>query len=200
MTTTVADMTRLWASWEAWAQSANRAESGWESSFPQWAALMDSAKQSLLGDLSPAALKIMERCWAASQENEELLDFARDHITECWPNVAKLAQSAIGACRWQAYAAAPAIGHAAEGVLRPGLDDGDAYARRRAALALASLAPADAASIAHVLARDADPYIRQAAVEMALASPDVEGRRALHAILSKDEVDHVRTASEKLAG
>lgn len=195
----IPDMTRLWAAWEAWAPSADHGDAGWESNFPDWDALMTSAKSSLVSELSGGALKVMENCWAASHENEELLDFARDRIADCWSNLEKLAESPLGACRWQVYAAAPAIGRAAEGMLRRGLKDSDDYVRRRAALALASLVPSDAGSLARDLATDSDPYIRQAAVEMALSSPDFDVRRSLHALLSHDDVEHVRTASKRLA-
>jgi HEAT repeats len=168
---TTNDLHMLFAEWKQWSVTADRSEDGWESDFPQWQALIEAAIGMMTQDeLAPQASAILAECWAASQEDEELLTFASEHLDDCWPTLQALAQSSLPGCRWQVYEAVAGAGRPAEDILRQGLSDQDPYARRRALLSLARLQPSDAHIIAERFTKDPDPYMRQAAIEMALAS------------------------------
>ncbi len=93
--------------------------------------------------------------------------------------------------------AAANAGTRAEGLLRAGMEDQDSYVRRRAALALAKLQPTDAAAISIRMSRDTDPYMRQAALEMAAASNDPKHIRTIATALSSDDVAHVQAAAHR---
>ncbi len=58
---------------------------------------MGAAMLSMVSELSPAALKTMEKCWAASHQDEDMLEYAREHVEDCWPNLAKTADCSTGA-------------------------------------------------------------------------------------------------------
>jgi HEAT repeat protein len=148
------------------------------------------------GEPSPETARILAECWSASQEDEELLSFATEHLDECWPTLRVLATSSLPGCRWQVYAAIAGVGRPAEDVLRKGLLDEDPYARRRALLSLAKVRPADAQNLAERFTRDPDPYMRQAAIEMILASTDKSFQRNAIIVLKTDPVEHVRKAAE----
>jgi HEAT repeat protein len=147
-------------------------------------------------DLSPETFAILAECWSISQEDEELLSFASDHLDSCWSTLQALAGSSLQGCRWQVYEALAGAGQPAEGVLRQGLSDQDAYARRRALLSLAKLRPSDAHDLARRFTKDPDPYMRQAAIEMVLVSADQAFQRNTLTALREDPVDHVRKAAE----
>jgi HEAT repeat protein len=183
--------------WQEWAATADRTEDGWQSDFPGWDLLIAAAKGAMLHGVDDATLDIVAECWEASQEGEELLEWARDHIEECWSALERLSCSALSGCRWQVYEAASAAGKKAEPLLRRGLTDPDPYARRRAILALARLRPSGAEELADMLRADADPYIRQASVEMILAAPNEDFRQRALAELARDPVDHVRRAARE---
>lgn len=192
------DLSWLYAQWEAWASTAPREEDGWESDFPDWPALMSAASGCMSSDsLDPETLKRVERCWALSEESEELCAFAGAHIEQCWTTVEALASSPDPRVRWQAYAAAAAKGQRAEGLLRRGLADPDPYCRRRAILALGSLAPNDAEDLTKRFIADGDPYIRQASIELARSSSDAAFRQWVLDELSRDPVEHVRKAAQQ---
>jgi hypothetical protein len=182
--------------WRRWATTANRNEEGWQSDFPQWTALLALARQSMcISQPDEETIRLLEECWVASEEDEDLLEAAKLRPECCWPVLESLAESTFAACRWQVYEAATAAGSRAQQLLRRGLNDPDAYARRRAILALARLKPSDARTLAEALVRDADPYIRQAAIEMILAVDEPTFRSTALAELAQDSAEHVRRAA-----
>lgn len=193
---TEANLERLVAKWQAWAADADHSEDGWQSDFPEWSRLIESAAEVMQrADSDPALLRLVEFCWSISEEGEELLEIARRTISSCWPVVVAMSESPLPACRWQAYEAATAAGVKAEPLVRAGLSDPAPYARRRAVLALARLAPSDAATVASSLLHDPDPYIRQAAIELVSVSDDAAFKKSAFETLSRDDVDHVRAAA-----
>lgn len=184
--------------WRAWALAADRSEEGWQSDFPKWATLIEEAARTMFqGTIDPLSLSLLAECWAASEEGEELLEYARNRIDDCWRVVEKLAGSELPACRWQIYEAAACGGPKAEVLLRNGLQDSDPYARRRAILALARLRPHDARALAESLMIDPDPYIRQAAIEMVLVANDEAFKAHALRVLAEDVAENVRSAARR---
>lgn len=164
MSTQLAELCRRW---QEWATIADTSEDGWESDFPQWQSLMAAAKATMRdAKLQLAQLQQLELCWQVSEESEELAEYARAHYVDCWPLLLELAKSKNPRVRWQAYAVLPAGGTVSERALRQGLEDPDAYCRRRALLALAQLHPQDAPELRARFRQDPDPYIRQVALEL----------------------------------
>jgi hypothetical protein len=150
--------------WKKWAETTAKDDDGWQSDFPAWQQLMQAAIEVLPhGPLDKTMLGDVELCWAISEESEDLADYAREHVDICWPVLLQLIRSDDAIVRWQVYDVLGHAGPRAEALLRAGLDDPDAYGRRRAILALARLHPADASQIATRFANDDDPYIRLAA-------------------------------------
>jgi hypothetical protein len=153
--------------WERWAASADKTEQGWPSDYPNWASLINAAISSMVQlSLREDELTDIEMCWNISEETEELADYAREHIIECWETLHHLKESSYPNVRWQVFDVLSAAGCKAEGLLREGLEDDDPYCRRRAILSLARLRPKDARQIAERFSQDEDPYIRQAATVM----------------------------------
>jgi hypothetical protein len=184
-----------------WAATADASEDGWQSDYPAWSRLLRAAKQVMrTGPLTPTTVALLGECWHAAEEDEELLEYASEHIDDCWPAIVALTASPLLHCRWQAYVAAAAAGRRAEPLLRVGLTDGDGYVRRRTLLELARLAPPDAREIAKPLVVDPDPYMRQAAIEMVLAAKDSDFRTEALQRLSEDPVSHVRAAARRALG
>ncbi len=133
---------------------------------------MQAAKLAML-DLfpSPSDLKLVEQCWAISEEGEDLADYARDHIEECWVALTSLSTSTDATVRWQVYAVLGSAGSRAEGILRKGTEDTDAYCRRRALLSLAAIRPDDLEQLLGISLQDEDAYVRQVATEIAIKEP-----------------------------
>lgn len=184
--------------WKHWSLSADRHSDGWESDFPDWAALIDAAEATLLGGASSSAvLSALAECFALAQEDEELLEFAVRHIDACWPMLQALATSPVAGCRWQVYVAAVAKGAAAEPLLREGLSDPDPYAQRRALLALARLRPTDAEALAERFLGSSEEYLRLAAIDMVAVVPSAPFRRRVLAALLEDESPYVRDAAAR---
>jgi HEAT repeat protein len=186
---------KLSSEWQLWALHADKNEDGWQSDFPQWLELMNAAYEVIrLSDTSSQVLQVLELCWAISEEGEELLEFTIGHIDECWPTVQALAKSDLPVCRWQVYDAASAAGKKAELLLLKGLKDDDAYARRRAVLALARIKPDNARKLTEDIVKDSDPYVRQVSLEMAAVANDPEFITKISEILLADDIEHVRKA------
>ncbi len=196
MTTTLRGLVR---DWERWAAGANKSEDGWQSDYPAWDALMEAATAAMVRPSpTPEELEDIARCWAISEECERLADYAKDHIDRCWETLRYLVHSRYTEARWQAYEVLGRAGPQAEDLLRVGLADPDAYCRRRALLSLARLRPADAKQLAARFLQDADPYMRQAAIAMVLATNDAGFMREARERLLADEADHVRDAARAL--
>lgn len=153
--------------WQRWAADADDTEEGWQSDYPAWRDLMNAAAAAMTGSpVTGEAIKDIELCWAISEETEDMADFARENIEECWQTLSLLAQSSVPQVRWQVYSVLGLAGGKAEDLLRAGLEDPDAYCRRQAILSLARLSPADARELADRFAQDPDPYIRQASAQL----------------------------------
>jgi HEAT repeat protein len=198
---TIKELRELVDAWKQWAITADRSEDGWQADFPEWAALVEAAGDAMSrGITDQSALDLLAECWQASEEGEELVEYTKNRISECWPVLEALAESKLPACRWQVYEAAGAAGSKAEHLLRKGLKDADAYARRRAIFALARLRPHDAPMLAESLMRDPEPYIRQAAIEMVLATEDEAFKTRALRVLASDAVEHVRRAAHSHIG
>lgn len=183
----------LYRQWTMWKHNESHGEAGSAYSFPQWPQLLAAAEKLLLSPaLPPDVLAELAACWAASEEGEELCDFAKSHASECLPVLERLSESSLPACRWQVYDAAAFAGVPGETIIRNGLTDPDSYARRRAVLALSKLGPRDACSLAVSLIKDPDPYMRQASIELILICEDLEFKERSLTELSEDPVAHVR--------
>ena len=192
-----ADLSSLFEDWKSWRSTADQSEEGWESDFPRWQALLDAARHTMMQtELTTEMVATLAECWSADQEDEELLQFAADHPRDCWAALQSLAKSNLPGCRWQVYEAVASMGAPAEPMLRLGLADPDAYARRRALLSLARLRPADARLIAEMFLKDPDPYMRQAAIEMVRVAADASFQRDALDVLRQDPVPHVRKAAD----
>src|SRR5512138_1405089 len=97
----------LFEDWKRWCATADHSDDGWESDYPRWQTLIEAASKAMMqGQTTQETLAILADCWSASQEDEELLSFACDHLNECWPTLQMLAQSSLPGCRWQVYEAA----------------------------------------------------------------------------------------------
>lgn len=192
----IARFLALLRGWREWADGADTKDDGWQSDYPEWTALIEAACEMMrAGSTDVSVISALAECWAISEEGEEMRECASVHIDECWDTLQRLADSPLRECRWQVYEAAAAAGERADPLLRAGLKDGDEYCRRRAILALARIAPADARCLAAEYLLDDDAYVRQAAIEMALASQDAEFISDVRRALLNDPVEHVRAAA-----
>lgn len=108
----------------------------------------------------------IELCWRISEEGEDMADFAKDHVEDCWPVLVELIDSKSAEVRWQVFSVLPTGGHKAGELLRKGLNDSDSYCRRRALIALAYLHPNDLVDLKMRLMQDSDPYVRRVAEEL----------------------------------
>jgi hypothetical protein len=107
--------------WKKWSVAADRSEWGWESDFPQWSKMIEAARAVMLErDHDRVTMEMLAECWSLSEEDEELLDVARDRLDECLPVLEELAKSSWPACRWQVYAALAAPDPRGEAILRQG--------------------------------------------------------------------------------
>lgn len=194
----ISSLQKYCSDWKKWAKTANRSLEGWQSDYQKWELLMNAAKRAMTNpDISGDELRLLEFCWAISEETEDLADYAKDNIDQCWEILSKLLESEDKDVRWQVYATLSVAGHKAEDILKKGLNDVDPYCRRRALISLAYVVPNDAKEIAEKFIYDDDPYIRQAAIEMVLASNAGDLRQKAKHILVKDKVRHVADAAAK---
>jgi hypothetical protein len=115
---------RLFDRWRTWTSTADKSEDGWESDFPEWPDLIAAAGAVMLAPgIEPQQLGPLAELWAASDEDQELCDFAKAHITQCLPVLRALSNSPLARCRWQVYEAAASAGALGEDLLRKGLGD-----------------------------------------------------------------------------
>jgi HEAT repeat protein len=185
------DLQQLIDAWDSWALIADKSENGWESDFPEWRELMDAAWRTACDSRGLDSFPLLEKCLTISSENEDLIQKPQD----AWGVVDALSRSPLAECRWQIYDAAGAAAATAETLLRRGLGDVDAYARRRAIMCLARLRPRDARELAASLVSDPDAYIRHAAISLILVAGNDEFIVSALGKLLKDPVDHVREAA-----
>ena len=129
------------------------------------------------------------------RRGEHLADYARHHIDLCWDILRLLTESAYSSTRWQVYDVLSCAGRKAENLLKKGIQDPDDYCKRRALLSLARLSPNDAKEITERFCKHEDPYMRQAAFHMAIASKDTAFIDRIRKLLLRDPVWHVRKAA-----
>ncbi len=191
---------RLYNDWEKWAATADQSDEGWQSDYPRWRLLMDSAVQKMTQPSpSPEDVDYIDKCWAISKEGECLADYARAHVERCWTVLCLLTESKRRATRWQAYDVLSCAGRKAETLLRKGLSDPDDYCKRRSLLSLARLSPKDAKELADRFSRHEDPYIRQASISMGVASKEAAFIDLIARRLAHDPAWHVREAAQERA-
>lgn len=150
--------------WQSWAKNADQLEDGWQSNYPEWPALMQVCEQSMKSEnLDSKQLSAIEVCWKISEESEQLADFASKNVNTLYPLLERLSHSKYPEVRWQVYSILPTAGKKSEGLIREGTSDTDAYVKRRALIALASLEPDDKIKLANMCRESDDPYINQLA-------------------------------------
>ncbi len=152
------------------------------------AAIYEMTQQSL----NRKAIQYIDKCWAISDEGEHLADYARTHIDLCWDVLCLLTKSEYSSTRWQVYDVLSCAGQKAENLLKKGMQDPDDYCKRRALLSLVRLSPNDAKEITNRFCQHQDPYIRQAAFEMAITSKDTIFIERIRQLLLQDPIWHVR--------
>lgn len=183
----------LYHAWEAWSDTADRHEDGWQSWFPEYDELMLVASTIMTrGDLIDHEIAIVERCWSISDERGELADYAKDHLDDCWMILNKLVCSQDSVVRWQVYDVLGNAGPRAEPILRRAVHDVDGYASRRVILALARLRPRAVRDIVLEFISHQDPYIRRAAMKLAKNSDDRELIELVRNRLAKDSDSYVQ--------
>ena len=154
---------------DLWATSADRSDAGWESDFPQWPDLMRGAERLMAQEhQSEAALSLLGRCWALSEEDEDCAEWARGHLQETHVQelVRGLADDADWNSRWQAYdvlGSLTPLDDDARAALEKGLTDENAYARRRAFLSLLRHREADVQPYILQMLTDVDDHNRDIA-------------------------------------
>lgn len=168
--------------WNTWAETADRSEDGWETTFPKWKQILDLAKKIMLQpSFTDEELYLVETCWEISEEDEDLADIARGNVLECWGMLCRLSQSQRPDVRWQVYDTIPSAGQQALPILMEGLNDSDAYCRRRAILALVRLDPGYSKTLGARFLTDADQEIAKLARQ--LASVGQQPKRIKYAAL-----------------
>lgn len=186
--------------WGTWAATASRDEDGWESSYPEWRELIAVAKDVLSDThLTDRDIRNLATVFEISEEGEEIVRYLEDQAPPPVSALSRLIAIGSAATRWQVYASLSGARGAGEQLLRSGLEDADAYAKRRAVLALAESDPPDAGTLAQRFAVDPDPYIRQAALQFVGADPDSTWAAELVGTLIDDCVGHVREAALRKA-
>jgi hypothetical protein len=97
-------ITEWMEAWRAWALTANRVEDGWQSDFDAWPELVESVQRAMLGPFEAKQFSDVEGAWAAAEEGEGLVDFARAHLSDVRSWLCALARSRFPSVRWQVYA------------------------------------------------------------------------------------------------
>jgi hypothetical protein len=185
--------------WRAWAKSAEKSEDGWQSFYPKWDELMETAKLAMLQSSRDSEILMeIEFCWSISEETEDLAEFAKENIEECIDILEILSNSHDKNVRWQVYSAFGTAGRKAELFLRKGLCDPDLYCRRRALLSMAQISPGDSKELAVKFMNDPDPYMRQASIELLRSVKDIAFKRKAKEQLIGDDNPHVVEAAKKI--
>lgn len=174
---------------DLWAATADRAEDGWESDFPEWGELIQVAEQVMAVETQDShTLLLLGRCWAISEEGETCADWAREHIQK--PNVQeivrRLTESVFPDTRWQAYDVfrdLKPLDTRTQTLLESGMEDEDPYVRRRAFLVLFDHSEIDRADYIARMLNDTDSYNRSIAAKqgkhLGVAKVEQEIRSAL---------------------
>ena len=98
----------------------------------------------------------IEKCWFFSEESEWLADYVKENPTRYIRLLTKLTQSQYPIIRWQAYSCLEFAGATGIQILEKGINDLDAYVRRRAVLALAKVSSGSVLARIDELCRDTD--------------------------------------------
>src|SRR5690242_10858080 len=97
-------LNNLRQAWEQWAINAEKRDDGWQSDFPTWHELIAAASHAMSQpDPCPQVVEDIAFCWAISEEDEPLADYAKMHLQECWPMLRHLVRSSYTETRWQVY-------------------------------------------------------------------------------------------------
>jgi len=154
--------------WERWSVDADRSEDGWQTDYPQIGELVVIAEGLMIGPtLEEGTLRDLDLCWAITEEDELLAEFAHEQLDRCWSALRWLIACGHKDTRWQIAAVLEDAtdNPEAEVLLRAALDDPDTYVCRRALVSLARFTPPDVRELAERFLRDPDPYLRQVAIE-----------------------------------
>jgi hypothetical protein len=153
--------------WQHWAASADQSEDGWQSSFPDWNEMMRLAAATMCREMfDEDTFRLLELCWEISEEDESMADHAKDCGEKCRSILRRLARSRVSAVRWQVFDVLGSLEKPDVDLLVAGLDDTDAYCRRRALLALTQADYLEAKKQAIRFTDDADPQTRRIAREL----------------------------------
>lgn len=150
---------RLLSDWDSWAETADKSNDGWPSDFPQWEELMQAAISAM--DENSDDRSLIEKCWLISEEDERLSEHVKANPKQYLGLLAKLAHSEFREVRWQVYDCLGEVGLPVSPILERGTADPDAYARRRAILALARIAPEEFLKRFDKYCKDPDPHNRE---------------------------------------
>lgn len=160
---------------DLWAASASRSEDGWEGNFPQWLDLTQEAERVMSQEhQTEAALSLLGRCWALSEEDETCADWARVHLQAAHVQelVRRLADDDDWNTRWQAYDVLGSLDVLDDGTraaLEKGTMDENAYVRRHAFLAIfGHNAEIDTQLYCRQMLSDPDSYNRYVAIRESL--------------------------------
>lgn len=148
----------LLTDWDAWAAEADKSDDGWQSDYPHWAELMNAAMIAM--GQPDADVTAIEKCWLLSEEDEWLAEHVKKNPRRYVKLLTTLARSKYPSVRWQVYAALEEAGPVGIHILEMGITDPDAYARRRAVLALAKYQPGVVLRKLNELGDDPDPTNR----------------------------------------
>lgn len=148
----------LLSDWDTWAADADKASDGWQSDYPHWVELMSMAIKAM--EQPDANVAAIEKCWLISEEDEWLAEHVRKNPSQHVKLLTALASSKYPSVRWQVYSSLEAAGPFGIHILEIGTTDPDAYARRRAILALAKAQPGSALRKLNELGEDPDPTNR----------------------------------------
>jgi hypothetical protein len=103
----------------------------------------------------------LEKCWLLSEEDEWCAEHVRKNPSHYLELLTALAKSKYSSVRWQVYASLEAAGPVGLHLLESGMTDPDAYARRRAILALAKAQPSMVLHRMEELCHDPDEVNRR---------------------------------------
>jgi hypothetical protein len=147
---------RLLKDWDLWAETADQSNDGWPSDFPAWEELMQAAIAAM--DKNDNDISSIEKCWLLSEEDERLSEYVKENPKQYLELLARLAHSEYPDVRWQVYDCLGEAGPPVSPMLEKGTVDSDAYARRRAVLALARISPQWVLAKLDEYCNDPDPY------------------------------------------
>lgn len=182
----------MMAAFDMWASHTSQADNDWETSFPQWDMLIQSACQFMLTS-SPTAesTHLLAHCRRITEETEDCAECAREFIDQknVRDTVFLLTKDTDPYVRWQAYDAlgyASNVDEALMNCLEFGTMDEDNYVRRRSFLALSKVIQQKHVGLIMKMLHDSDAYNRYVAVTKALEQKDANLKSEVEHLLGKD--------------